>query len=425
MPHPVLVVLAVLMLLLPGCGAAAPPPAPFPRTAAVYLAQQDLPPIAELARYDLVVIDHEWARRAGAGWFAELRAAAPGIRILAYVNLVDRPARLGSAGSYPGRYQLWQFQEPTTSTFPDAWVARTAAGEAVSEWPETVMANLADTAPRVGGATYAEYAANWVADEVWSAGVWDGVFLDVWGDRVYAAAPAAWDVDRGGRDRPDSEIFGAAGPWDRGLTTAERIMRARMPGALLLANGDRTLRDGLLDGRAWESFSDPAGGRRPDADLAGYTATSGRTALAINARRAAPGSAADLRAARYALTAALLGDGYWAPAGSPDYDELLTYDELDGGGRGRGYLGIPAGGARRPDVPYADGLGLVGDRFYRRDFTAGVVLHNGSDRAQTVELGAGYRRLRGSQDPVTNDGAPAGTVTVPARDGLVLVLVRG
>ena len=50
-------------------------------------------------------------------------------------------------------------------------------------------------------------------------------------------------------------------PLDRGLTSGERIMRARMPDAILVANGTRTLHDGLLDGLAWESFADPLANR--------------------------------------------------------------------------------------------------------------------------------------------------------------------
>ena len=68
----------------------------FPRTATYYLGQYSLPPVATLARYDLVVINNEWPHRVPLDYFAQLRAANPRLRLLAYVNLVDSMSRLGT-----------------------------------------------------------------------------------------------------------------------------------------------------------------------------------------------------------------------------------------------------------------------------------------------------------------------------------------
>jgi hypothetical protein len=212
------VVLAVLIALLVSCAgtpapATDPVPMPaFPRTATYWLEQNEIPAMEELARYDLVVIDSEWANRLDRSEFDRLRALNPDVLLLAYVNLVDYRPELGSAGYYADRYALWQFSDSTTSSFPEQWLARTAAGDPVSEWPDTVMANLADTAPRVDGRTYAEYAAEWVVDQVWSTGLWDGVFLDVWGDRIFGADRDRWDVDGDGVDDPEDRIYGPGGP---------------------------------------------------------------------------------------------------------------------------------------------------------------------------------------------------------------------
>ena len=50
---------------------------------------------------------------------------------------------------------------------------------------------------------------------------------------------------------------------------------------------------------------------------------------------------------------------------------------------------------------WLDGVSLKehGADVYRRDFERGAVLLNGSRRRQTVELGAGYARLKGAQAP--------------------------
>ncbi len=58
---------------------------------------------------------------------------------------------------------------------------------------------------------------------------------------------------------------------------------------------------------------------------------------------------------------------------------------------------------------------------WRRDFAHGTVLLNGTNAAQTVVLGPGYRRIAGTQDPATNSGAAASSVTIPSQDALLLV----
>ena len=404
---------------------------PFPRSAITWLNQDYLPTVDELARYDLVVIDSEWANRVDHSFFAQLRQRNPRIVLLAYVNLVDYPPRLGTPEYYADRYSLWQYTDAVTSRFPKRWRARTAAGQSVSQWPNSVMTNLADTAPKVNGQTFGEYAANWVASRVWSTGLWDGIFLDVWGDRVYGSDRSSWDVDGDGVDDPEAMIYGPGGPWERGITRAEEIMRADMPSAVLVANGDRSLAGQRLDGRAFESFADPNADRDPISDIQRYvqlSADRGHRApgvmMTIDRRRVEPGSEQDHRNARFFLTGTLLQDGYWSPMGF-SYGELAYYDELDGGGLGRGYLGHPIvsdPAADRVAAPYVEGVGTVAPNVVRRDFEHGIVLNNAGTEPQTIELGGPFRKLRGTQDPKVNDGSTVTSVTLPGRDGLILLL---
>ncbi len=410
--------------------AVAPSGPPFPRTAVCFLEHDDLPTVEALARHDVVVLDSEWDNRLPQSFFVRMRELNPDIVLLAYVNVIDQPDQLGTPGQWADRYALWQFASPTESRFPERWLARSSEGTYVSEYPSTLMANLSDRAPRVNGQTYAEYATDWIVDQVWSTGVWDGVFLDVWGDRIYGATLDEWDVDRDGVDEPASEIYGAGNPWERGVNRAERALRERLPQAVLVANADRTLRARQLDGRAWESFADPEGGRDPTYDLRGYLTTSalgshrlpGLT-LTINKEEGDPLSAEGQRRARFFLTATLLQNGYWAPMGA-DYGEIVHYDELDGGGLGTGYLGHPLVPNPTPEqlqAPYAEGVGQLAEDLFRRDFEHGIVLHNLSAEPRRVSLARPYQRLSGSQDPVTNDGRVVETVTLAGRDGLILL----
>lgn len=429
--------LVVLALLASACTAPARSPATadtgraarctgagadFPRSALYYLDQRRLPRVKVLARYDVVVVDHEWEHRVPRSFFRRLRAADPGVCLLAYVNLVDFPDRLGSRGYWANRYRLWQYSAPETSSFPRRWLARTAAGEPVSEWPKTTMANLTVHGPRVDGESYPEYAARWVVDTVWASGLWDGVLLDVWGDRVYTADADAWDSDRDGADEPEDLIYGAGHPWARGLRTAERLLRRALPDAVLVANGDRTLRANRLDGRAWESFVDPRSGRPASADPADYvrvsSAPGGRrpgVALTLNVRRAEPRSPRDRRTARYRLACTLLQDGFWAPMGR-HYGKPAYYRVLGPRSLGRGYLGrprVPDPSWRQLTAPYRGGIGSLARGLFRRDFEHGVVLVNTGTSRRTVPLSRPHRMVHNLKRTAS--------VTLGPRRGVILV----
>jgi hypothetical protein len=391
----------------------------YPRTAAMFLGQDSLPTPEQLARYDVVVIDNEWANREPPSYFAELRRLNPRLKLLAYVNLVDAVHVTGTPGYWPNTYRLWRISptDPTANTFPAQWLAHTASGTPVHEFEDRVMTNLTDAGPRIDGQLFVEYAVDWIVDTVWPAGIWDGIYLDVWSDRMWTADTDHWDVDGDGHDESDADIYGPDKPWGRGLLIGERRLRAALPNALVIGNGDRTLVDGLINGRAFESFTDTHVRGTENTDLADYLAESTSSAahqpnltLTINRSRAQP--AHQYRKARFALAATLLSGGYWAPMGA-DYQTLAYYDEMDGAGLGRGYLGQPLGAAP-PFDPAAGGV-------LRRDFEHGIVLLNDSPQPATVPLGGTFTKLKGTQDPVTNDGARVDTVVLPPMDALVLM----
>ncbi|MFN2299666.1 MAG: putative glycoside hydrolase [Anaerolineales bacterium] len=61
------------------------------------------------------------------------------------------------------------------------------------------------------------------------------------------------------------------------------------------------------------------------------------------------------------------------------------------------------------------------DQVWRRDFEGGIVLVNPTAEPRTVSLGGQFRKIRGTQDPAVNDGSVVSEVTLPARDGLILL----
>ena len=59
--------------------------------------------------------------------------------------------------------------------------------------------------------------------------------------------------------------------------------------------------------------------------------------------------------------------------------------------------------------------------WYRRDYEGGVALVNATNAAVTVDLGGTFRKIKGTQAPLVNDGSLATAVTIPAMDGLVVL----
>lgn len=80
-------------------------------------------------------------------------------------------------------------------------------------------------------------------------------------------------------------------------------------------------------------------------------------------------------------------------------------------------------GDKKGDIWIDDVKIQQGDRTaaHRRDFQYGVALVNPEAKSVTIPLGGLYKRLKGTQDPVTNNGAYVTSVTLQPQDGLILL----
>jgi putative glycosyl hydrolase-like family 15 (GHL15) protein/type IX secretion system substrate protein len=128
----------------------------------------------------------------------------------------------------------------------------------------------------------------------------------------------------------------------------------------------------------------------------------------------------DYKAMRFLLTLTMMNNGYF------DYDEFLMhnpggglnggghqsawwYDEFDNAGTGIGYLGNPLSASTQP---------VTG--VYRRDFEKGVAITNTTTGTVTIQLGKYFKKINGTQDPTVNNGATVDSVTLAAKDGIIL-----
>ena len=82
------------------------------------------------------------------------------------------------------------------------------------------------------------------------------------------------------------------------------------------------------------------------------------------------------------------------------------YDEYDAP------IGTPV--ESPPRAPQSNGI-------YTRKYSNGIVLENPRKVSATIDVGTGYKRLRGTQSPSVNNGAAQSSVTLPPRSGLIMI----
>lgn len=120
------------------------------------------------------------------------------------------------------------------------------------------------------------------------------------------------------------------------------------------------------------------------------------------------GNPTDYQSMRYGLASCLLNDGYFSFTDtSQGYHGVVWFDEYDS------KLGQAT--SLPPTAAWKSGV-------WRRDFENGISLVNPKGNGpQTVTLETAYVKLKGTQDPVTNNGQTVTTVTLKDRDGIILL----
>jgi Hypothetical glycosyl hydrolase family 15 len=119
------------------------------------------------------------------------------------------------------------------------------------------------------------------------------------------------------------------------------------------------------------------------------------------------GTPTDYQSLRYGLGSCLLNDAYFSFTNTAaGYTGVVWFDEYN------------ANLGQANTVPTAAWQSGV----WRRDFDNGIVLVNPKGNGQkTVTVEAGFVRIKGTQDPTTNNGQGVTTVTLKDRDGIILL----
>jgi len=274
-------------------------------------------------------------------------------------------------------------------------------------WPGTWLLNVTRYCPADPrtGLTWVAYLVRETQRRL-AAAPWDGVFFDdansrihwVSGGRIAGANSNAAD----GGDGPSGQ------GWPEGQANLLRLMRARTPRALILENGGYY--PGFLSGRLFEHFPYFSGGWHDGAAAYLHLSTSGAPTVSVIASDTGDTGTQDLRAMRFGLGTALLGDGYYAyDVGPSVHGQTWWYDEYDGGAGSSLAAGVDAGTTMLTVAPG------TGERF-----RAGEVVRVPSD----ARTGAGLslddeqmRVLRVAGDTLTVRRGVKGSLPAPHAAG--------
>jgi hypothetical protein len=337
-------------------------------------------------------------------WINNIRAQNPGVKIAQYVVLNEAPASV--ATTHDDYAMVTQINNMN-------WWVRDAAGSLV-QWTGAFgnyEINLTGwTQADATGKRWPQWKATNDTRTMFAnlSGI-DYVFNDntMWQPRYDA------DHMRVGTNqlRSDPTIQSA---FRKGYVDYWSTLRSLNPTLKIMGNVDQDLSQAEYKGQLEGAFSECLQGKSWSVETwAGWEGMMKRYRATITNTRA-PNVAifqtcaingAVPAQARYGFASALLESGYFmytvTGATTP-----FRIDEFDAP------LGTPAEAA--PIAATSSGI-------WMRRYSNGLVLVNPSSSTLTINVGAGYKRLSGTQEPSVNNGAVESSVTLPPKSGLLML----
>jgi hypothetical protein len=353
------------------------------------------------------------------------------------VDIKRRAANKGNGSILLGKYTIYnesydtrrnaaqrdRFDKLSSETGPgyrtnNDWWARNASGTNTSSFPGTWHTNVTDFVKRDrDGYTWTEWATlrdyNEFFKPVPEFDIW---FIDNW--FFQPRVTADWNGD--GKNDGKGETW-VREEFRKGMMRAARHIRKLAPNVIIMGNvdGDPNRKYGMLTDPEYkgqiDSLYEGAIGRSYSQE--GHTSwhsmmeqyqltlANSRNGILVMTVHGDPDDYAEMR---YGLASCLMDDGYFYYTSSElHYKSAYWYDEFD----------VDLGRAVDPPQRSAwrDGV-------YRRRFENGMVLVNPKGNGtRTVQIEPGYKRIKGNQDKVTNNGQPVSSVTLRERGGLILL----
>ncbi|MFA5107414.1 MAG: putative glycoside hydrolase [Patescibacteria group bacterium] len=378
---------------------------PYPRLANIfYTPKLTISEAQGLARWDAVIISME-NQYTSPDAIRLMRLINPDIIILAYMSSQELPDSM---------FEITDKNHPNyklTHGLSSKWFLRDAQGGQVVFWPGTRMMNVTNAAARVNGLRWNTYLPEFVHENVMSTGLWDGIYYDnMWNDVSWLHS-GNLDLNRDGQKESAAVLDRA---WRDGMSAMLRYSRQLEGDEKIIVGGGGGQYFDSINGRLFEGFPtnlDGGWGGSMEKYLDAQDRAQAPSVIIINSSTTT-GTSDDYRSLRYSLASVLLGNGFASfDFGMYRHADLWWYDEYDVS------LGRPNGSAYNVQNAAAP---ITTAGVWRRDFTNGVVLINSTNTSQRVNLGAGYEKIKGKQAPTINTGEIVSSVTLPARDGLIV-----
>ena len=393
-----------LMFQTPISAIAKTPADKYVRTANYFLMSgrtlEDSATIDMLTKFDLLVLPAE-AQVWNKTFFVEARKRNPNIIILAYVPSV----------SWNSIWKDSLHQELLTGIKNDFWLTD-GAGNKKSIWPGTSALNL--------NSDWAEYLADFANNKILSSGLWNGIFFDEVGETITWVGSV--DVDQNGTSDDNAR---ADELWRAGFVRLlKRTRELAGPSKIIITNGSSHPNyQPYVNGRMFETFPTPwEGDGKWQTVMNNYLRLEKEVKGAppifiVNGNTSNTGNQSDYKKVRFGLASTLLGGGYFGfDFGDKSHAQTWYYDEYDAS------LGKPTDPPKDALKNGSETTGaILRESVWERNFAQGKVLVNPTNSAQEVRLDGEYEKLHGKQDPATNNGGIVSRITLPAKDGIILL----
>lgn len=391
---------------------------PFPRLAAGQIGgweKYDETRIRNIAKHDVAVLGL-WREWSGGGYTvttlpAHIKSLNPNIKLANYTIVHEV-----NPNYFPAIHKKITGEKGANGT--GDWYLRDANGNHTSSWPETYRINHSSlVTPDANGQRFPQwFARDWY--NTLANGAWDAVYSDA--QTVDTLVTAAWDGRTNlGQTDPQAVALHAQGhiayhdAW--ASIKSDWMFFANMgdqadPSRSVPSGYQGLNEGGWFEGimglswspETWGGWNAMMNWYRKGMSLLkapriGMFHNITSNALGIN----------EYRWNRYGLASCLMDDGYYMVTVDDGYAEQRWYDEFD----------VDLGHAIDPPQTQAWSNGV-----YKREFQNGLVLVNPrGNGTKTVNVGQGWKRFSGQQDPSHNNGQPVTSLTLNDADGIILV----
>jgi len=371
----------------------------YPRLANYYLkyfGDVSATELNNLKKWDLLILpnDYQWIFPE---FFNEYKKAKPDGLILAY--------------TYPAMVMSSNVNSLFRTVEAESLWLRDGDGAKIEMWPGLYAVSINNPKWQSANNQFLSQELDWHK--------WDGLMFDTVENSLARFSQNGLDINNDGR--ADS-LASADKWWQQGLVNLLAKSRESIGNDKLMIINGSSLPDyqEKINGRMFETFPAPwEGDGTWSASMEQYLQQlPGQNyppvLYIINANTNNTGKQDDYQKMRFGLTSTLLGDGYFSfDYGDQAHEQLWWYDEYSVN------LGRPVSSPYNLLAPQDN---TIKPGLWRRDFELGVAVVNSTDKRQVYVLDKEeLEKIRGSQDPLVNNGQIVNYLAIPPYDGLILL----